>query len=130
TGVQTCALPICALYAFIQPQASQIFAMYEYLLDCANRMMFTSPEPFTLIPAKTYDLLTPADQLAVIAELSNSGLPPALITSHIEQYLGSVMYANRDIEAAFKLIMQEDVLLAMTRDDINLRLTEIGRAHV
>jgi len=112
-----------ALYAFIQPQASQIFAMYEYLLDCANRMMFTSPEPFTLIPAKTYDLLTPADQLAVIAELSNSGLPPALITSHIEQYLGSVMYANRDIEAAFKLIMQEDVLLAMTRDDINLRLT-------
>lgn len=112
-----------ATFAFIKPISDQTFDIYEFIIWAINRMRFTDPKPFQLDKPQSFDIMTPTDQLAIIGELSALGLPPALITTHIEKYLSSLLFSNSEVEAAFKLLMQEDELIAMSRDDINLRLT-------
>lgn len=112
-----------ATYAFIKPISDQMFDLYEFMISAINSMRFSTPLNFTLIKPQSFDIQTPTDYLAIIGELNSLGLPPSLVSAHIDQYLSSLMYTSPEKEAIFKLLFKEDLLLAMSREDINLRLT-------
>lgn len=111
-----------ATFAFIQGVSNQLFDLFEFMLK-TTALMRGEPDNFTLNKPQSFNVLSPADQVGIIGELSKLGLPPVLISAHIEKYLSSIMYNSKDVASAFKLMMNEDNLLSMSRDDINLRLT-------
>lgn len=108
--------------AFIEPIATQRFEILDFILNTTNQMMFLDPQEYTLEYPKTFDIETPSDYLAMIAQLQEQGAPPLLVNSYIQKFFSSLMYTNKQTEGAYKLLLREDLLLTMTREDINLRI--------
>ena len=112
-----------ATYAFIKPISDQTFEVYEFMIKAISDMRFDPPQSFELTWPQSFDIITPSDMLTIIGELSELNLPPSLISAYIEKYVSSLMYTSDDALAVFKLILNEDLILSMTRDDVNLRVT-------
>ena len=110
-------------YSFIKPISDQTFEIYEFIISTINKMRYSEPQKFDLSPPQSFDIITPSDMLAVIGELSELNLPPALITAYIDKYVSSLMYTSDDAMNVFKLIMNEDLLLSMSCEDVNLRVS-------
>jgi len=112
-----------ATSAFIEPISDQTFEIMETMIGAINSMRFTDAKGFTLTKPQNFDITTPSDQLELISIFIKDGLPPGLTAYHIQKYIASISYTSSNLAKSFKLIMDQDLLICVSPDDINLRLT-------
>jgi hypothetical protein len=112
-----------ALYAFIKPISDQLFGLYEFMLITIGRMRYG--EYFggvNLIYPTTFDISTPSDYLAIIAEGIKAGVPPAVTYSNVYNYIKAIHFTDEETSAIYDLIVNADELLLMSSADIFARL--------
>ena len=112
-----------ALYAFIQPVSDQIFNLYEFCLVTMGRMRYG--EFFggvNLVYPTSFDISTPSDYLAIIAEGVKAGVPPSITFSNVYNYIRAIHYTDEETSAIYDLIINTDELLLMNSADIVARI--------
>jgi hypothetical protein len=112
-----------SLYAFIKPISDQLFTIYEFCLVTMGRMRYG--ELFggvNLVYPTSFDISTPSDYLAIIAEGVKAGVPPAVTYSNVYNYIRAINYTDEESSALFELIVNADELLLMSNADVLARL--------
>jgi len=112
-----------ALYAFIKPVSDQIFNLYEFCLVTMGRMRYG--EFFggvNLVYPTSFDISTPSDYLAIIAEGVKAGVPPSITFSNVYNYIRAIHYTDEETSAIYDLIINTDELLLMNSADIVARI--------
>jgi len=112
-----------ALYAFIKPISDQLFNLYEFCLVTMGRMRYG--EFFggvNLVYPTSFDISTPSDYLAIIAEGVKAGVPPSITFSNVYNYIKAIHYTDEETSAIYDLILNADELLLMNSADIAMRV--------
>lgn len=118
------AIDMKAMYAFIKPISNQLFEIWEFMMDAIGWQRYGKDyKKPTLHYPDTFDYNTEADYLYQISEAQKAGLPPFVIHSIIERYLSTLYYNQKEVAAAFRLIIETDRLLTISQNDINIGLT-------
>jgi len=112
-----------ALYAFVKPISDQLFTIYEFCLVTMGRMRYGDLfGGVNLVYPTSFDISTPSDYLAIIAEGVKAGVPPAVTYSNVYNYIRAINYTDEESSALFELIVNADELLLMSNADVLARL--------
>lgn len=114
------AIDLKAMYAFVRPEADQIFDLFEFLL---KTMADIRGEEVTveLMRPRTFDFRTDADMLADIEKARTAGAPDVVQHALIYQFINNRYYADSEGAAVFNLIVAADRLLTLSGDAITSR---------
>ncbi len=112
-----------SLYAFLKPISDQLFGLYEFMLVTMGKMRYGQYfGGVNLVYPTTFDISTPSDYLAIIAEGVKSGVPPAITFSNVYNYIKAIHYTDEETSAIYDLIINTDELLLMSSADIVARI--------
>ena len=112
-------------YAFIAPNAFQLFSHYEFLLNAIGWMRYGEKyNPPTLTYPASFDMESESDILASIVEMIKGGVPAIVVKANVSRYLKSIFFTDKEASKAFDLIMDTDRLLLLNNDEIALKLVK------
>lgn len=109
-----------SMFAFIKPQADQIFTIWKFILKAIGDMRYGDKfVGFDMTFPKQFDLETDEDILRKLKDCIEAGMPPAVVAQIILNYVNAIFGNSKTGSAAYKLIIQTDRLITFSNEEIN-----------
>lgn len=113
-----------AMSAFISPISDQMFFLYKNVIRAIGWMrygeFFNNPE---LTVPTTFDFSTEQDYVTRISEAVKAGVPPLVVRAILMQFIQTIYVSDEEQEKVFRLIDSTDRLLAISGDEIALKIS-------